>query len=139
LRYKRLSRKLCDPVSPQIPVCKNNCVCRHLKVMCINFDNMHSVDLVVCSCAPAAQQLINMGYFPCAPLAPTLAVSLKVLTLVKHLFVRIPPNTSAWCEAFESYLGGMGYNVDAKEGIRRRFSNAYHWYCILDLMVDEYV
>ena len=79
--------------------------------------DMHSVDLVVCSCAPAAQQLINMGYFPCAPLVPTPAVSLKVLTLVIHLFVRIPPNTSAWCEAFESYLGGMGYNVDAKLGL----------------------
>ena len=39
LRYKRLSRKLHDPVSPQIPVCKNNCVCCHLKVMCINFDS----------------------------------------------------------------------------------------------------
>ena len=78
---------------------------------------MHSVDLVVCFCAPAAQQLINMGYFPCAPLAPTLAVSLKVLTLVKHLFVHIPSNTSAWCEAFESYLGGMRYNVDAKVGL----------------------
>ena len=79
--------------------------------------DMHSIDLVVCSCAPAAQQLIHMGYFPCAPLAPTLAVSLKVLTLVKNLFVCMPPNTSVWCEAFESYLGGMGYNVDAKVGL----------------------
>ena len=78
---------------------------------------MHSVDLVVCSCAPAAQQLIHMGYFPCALLAPTLAVSLKVLTLVKHLFVRTPPNISAWCETFGSYVGGMGYNVDAKIGL----------------------
>ena len=79
--------------------------------------DMHSIDLLVCSCAPAAQQLIHMGYFPCAPLAPTLAVCLKVLTLVKHLFVHMPPNTSAWCEAFESYLGGMGYSVDAKVGV----------------------
>ncbi|KIM66636.1 hypothetical protein SCLCIDRAFT_110141, partial [Scleroderma citrinum Foug A] len=100
LRYQRLSRKLRDPVTPQLLICKNNCVCHHLKVVCINFDNMHSVDLVVCSCAPAAQQLIHMGYFPCAPLAPTLAVSLKVLTLVKQLFVRTPPNISAWCETF---------------------------------------
>ncbi|KIM50444.1 hypothetical protein SCLCIDRAFT_47385, partial [Scleroderma citrinum Foug A] len=100
---------------------------------------MHSIDLMVCSCAPAAQQLLQMGYFPCAPLAPTLAVSVKVLTLIKHLLVCIPPNTSAWCEALESYLRGMGYYVDAKEGIRRRFSNAYHWFCILDITVDEYV
>ncbi|KAI6012897.1 hypothetical protein BKA83DRAFT_4466295 [Pisolithus microcarpus] len=51
----------------------------------------------------------------------------------------MPPNTSAWCESFEAYLAGMGYKVDTKEGIRRRFSNAYHWYCILELSLDEYV
>ena len=78
---------------------------------------MHSIDLMVCSCAPAAQQLLQMGYSPCAPLAPTLAVSVKVLTLIKHLLVHIPPNTSAWCEALESYLRGMGYYVDAKVGL----------------------
>ncbi|KIM60177.1 hypothetical protein SCLCIDRAFT_124774 [Scleroderma citrinum Foug A] len=100
---------------------------------------MQSIGLLVCSCATAAQQLLQLGYFPCAPLAPTLAVSLKVLTFVKKLFVHIPPNTSAWCEAFQSYLGSMGYTIDAKDGIRRRFSNAYHWYCILDITVDQYI
>ena len=75
---------------------------------------MQSVDILVCSCATAAQQLLQMGYFPCAPLGPTLAVSLRVLTFVKQLFVHMPPNTSAWCEAFQSYLGSMGFTIDAK-------------------------
>ncbi|KAL4076552.1 hypothetical protein V8B97DRAFT_2021915 [Scleroderma yunnanense] len=93
---------------------KGQCVCHHLKVECINFDNIQTIDLVVCSYTTAIQQLLQMDYFPCASLAPTLPVSLKLLNLVKHLFVHIPPNTSAWCEALQSYLGGMGYSVDFK-------------------------
>ncbi|KAL4061842.1 hypothetical protein J3A83DRAFT_4365119 [Scleroderma citrinum] len=99
--------------------------------------DIQTIGIVVCSCITAVQQLLQMGYFPCAPLAPTLAVSLKLLNLVKHLFVHIPPNISAWCEALQSYLGSMGYSVDSK--VRLLFSNAYHWHCILEITVDEYV
>ncbi|KAI6111411.1 hypothetical protein F5141DRAFT_1003505, partial [Pisolithus sp. B1] len=72
------------------------------------------IDLMVCSCAPAALQLLWMGYFPCAPLGPTLAVSLQLVSLVRQLFMRMPLNTSAWCESFEAYLAGMGYKVNTK-------------------------
>ncbi|KAI6151568.1 hypothetical protein BKA82DRAFT_3974066, partial [Pisolithus tinctorius] len=43
---------------------------------------LQMVDLTVCPCAPAALQLLQMGYFPSAPLGPTLAVSLQLLSLV---------------------------------------------------------
>ncbi|KAI6039182.1 hypothetical protein EDC04DRAFT_2568813 [Pisolithus marmoratus] len=98
-----------------------------------------SVDLTVCPCEPAALQLLQMGFFPCAPLGPTLAVSLQVLSLVRQLFMRMPPNVSAWCESLEAYLGGMGYKVDTKGGLHPRFGNAYHWYCILKISLDEYI
>ncbi|KAF9243576.1 hypothetical protein BU15DRAFT_59931 [Melanogaster broomeanus] len=39
---------------------------------------------------------------------------IKVLCLVKELFVHIPPNISAWCEALESFFRSLGYKVDAK-------------------------
>ncbi|KAI6135372.1 hypothetical protein EDD17DRAFT_1779101 [Pisolithus thermaeus] len=94
---------------------------------------------MVCPCAPAALQLLCMGYFPCAPLGPTLAVSLQLLSLVRQLFMQMPPNTSAWCESFEAYLAVMGYRMDTKEGMCRSFSNAYHWYCILEMSLDEHV
>ncbi|KAL4061864.1 hypothetical protein V8B97DRAFT_2027067 [Scleroderma yunnanense] len=126
-----------DPITPWPQICKGQCVCHHLKVECINYDNIQTIGIVVCSCITAVQQLLQMSYFPCAPLAPTLAVSLKLLNLVKHLFVHIPPNISAWCEALQSYLGSMGYSVDSK--VRLLFSNAYHWHCILEITVDEYV
>ncbi|KAI6137009.1 hypothetical protein F5141DRAFT_996085 [Pisolithus sp. B1] len=37
------------------------------------------VDLMVCLCVPAAIQLLQMGFFLCAPLGLTLAISLPVL------------------------------------------------------------
>ncbi|KAI6104219.1 hypothetical protein F5141DRAFT_979033, partial [Pisolithus sp. B1] len=62
-----------------------------------------------------------------------------LLSLVRQLFMWMPPNTSAWCESFEAYLAVMGYRMDTKEGMHRRFSNAYHWYCILEMSLDEHV
>ncbi|KAI5988461.1 hypothetical protein F5J12DRAFT_703033, partial [Pisolithus orientalis] len=87
---------------------------RKLRVICIDFNALQSVDLAVCPCAPAALQLLWMGYFPCAPLGPTLAVSLQLLGFVQQLFMCIPPITSAWCESLEAYLAAMGYKVDTK-------------------------
>ncbi|KAF9230366.1 hypothetical protein BU15DRAFT_57316 [Melanogaster broomeanus] len=124
LEYKRLSDNLRNEVVRESSICGNDCPKRKLKIVRVTF----SV-LTVCPCMPAALQLLRKGYFPCAPLTPMLAVHIKVLCLVKELFVRIPPNTSAWCEALESFFRSLGYKVDAKEGIRRQFSNAYHWYC----------
>ncbi|KIK24162.1 hypothetical protein PISMIDRAFT_646625, partial [Pisolithus microcarpus 441] len=138
LSYWRLSNHFRNPVNYELPMC--NCqLSQRLKVICIHFDGLRHVDLVVCPCVPAALQLLWMGYFPCAPLGPSLAVSLQLLSLVRQLFMQMPPNTSAWCKSFEAYLAGMGYRVDTKEGIRRRFSNAYHWYCILEISLDEHV
>ncbi|KAI5980967.1 hypothetical protein EDD15DRAFT_2392327 [Pisolithus albus] len=138
LSYWQLSNRFRNPVDYELLTC--NCqLTRNLKVICIEFNGLRHVDLTICPCAPAALQLLWIGYFPCAPLGPTLAVSLQLLSLVRQLFMRMPLNTSAWCESFEAYLAGMGYKVDTKEGIRRRFSNAYHWYCILELSLDEYV
>ncbi|KAI5983957.1 hypothetical protein EDD15DRAFT_2390612 [Pisolithus albus] len=137
LSYRRLSNRFRNPVNYEPPTL----VECHFPV-CLGalfMVGLRHVDLVVCPCVPAALQLLWMGYFPCAPLGPSLAVSLQFLSLVRQLFMRMPPNTSAWCESFEAYLAGMGYRVDTKEGIRRRFSNAYHWYCILEISLDEHV
>ncbi|KAI6109939.1 hypothetical protein F5141DRAFT_1064026 [Pisolithus sp. B1] len=42
-------------------------------------------------------------------------------------------------ESLEVYLGGMGYKVDTKGGIQQRFGNAYYWYCILEISLEEYI
>jgi hypothetical protein len=71
----------------------------------------------MCSCNTAARQLVSRGFFPCAPIAPTLAVDIRVLQLVKELFVRLAPNVTGWCDAFEALLDGMGYRVSAKVSV----------------------
>lgn len=69
------------------------------------------IELMVCTCAPAATQLMERALFPCAPLYPTLAVDLSLLDFVKKLFLRLPPNLSGWCEALEDFLDCRGYRL----------------------------
>ncbi|KAF8833999.1 hypothetical protein BDN67DRAFT_985641, partial [Paxillus ammoniavirescens] len=56
-----------------------------------------------------------MGLFPCAPVAPSLAVDLRVLQFVKTLFMQQTPNMTAWCEAVEVFLAGRGYTFAGKQ------------------------
>lgn len=69
------------------------------------------LEIRVCACTTAALQLLNRGLFPCAPVAPTLAVDMKLLELVRELFLRMPPNVTAWCDTLESFLGERRYKL----------------------------
>ena len=69
-----------------------------------------------------------MGLFPASPLRPTLAVDLNMLDYVNELFVRSPPNTTAWCDSLEAFLGSRSYKLESRDAIRRRFGNALQWY-----------
>lgn len=69
------------------------------------------IEIHACQCVPAALQLLARGLFPCAPIAPTLAVDLKMLDFVRELFVRMPPNITSWSEAVEAFLGKRGYKL----------------------------
>ncbi|KAF9235687.1 hypothetical protein BU15DRAFT_89478 [Melanogaster broomeanus] len=80
--------------------------------------------LSICRCCPAPLQLIALGLFGCAPVLPSLAVDVRVLELVKGLFVHMTPNMSGWTEALEGFLNDRGLN---------------HWYIILALTVAEHV
>ncbi|KAF8834234.1 hypothetical protein BDN67DRAFT_992712 [Paxillus ammoniavirescens] len=80
-----------------------------------------------------------MGFFGCAPITPSLAVDLRLLQFVKTLFVRLTPNTTAWCEALAVFLQQRGYGLTTQENLRRRFSNAYHWYIVLVVHNKELV
>ena len=50
-------------------------------------------------------------------MAPSLAVDLRVLEFVCLLFVRHSPNQTAWCDAVETFLDGMGYKLKSKVSI----------------------
>lgn len=54
------------------------------------------------------------GLFACAPVAPSLAVDLRILELVMNLFARMTPNSTAWCEALETFLNERGYKLNTQ-------------------------
>jgi hypothetical protein len=72
------------------------------------------MELYVCHCSPAALQLLTHSLFPCAPLEPSLAVDLKMLQFTNELFLRSPPNNTAWCDTLETYLGSRGYKLTTR-------------------------
>lgn len=70
--------------------------------------------LVVCTCTEPALQLLSRGFFPCAPTEPTLAVDLNVLDFARELFVNAAPNTTAWCDTLEGFLGSCKFKLTTR-------------------------
>ncbi|KAJ6487508.1 hypothetical protein DFH09DRAFT_948543, partial [Mycena vulgaris] len=68
------------------------------------------------------------GFFPCAPVEPTVAVELQVLEFVMQLSLNMPPNNTALTKTLESYLDSLGYKLDNRDALRRCFGNALEWY-----------
>ncbi|KAF7305868.1 CxC2 domain-containing protein [Mycena chlorophos] len=97
--------------------------------------------LRICSCksrtAPA--QLLRVGLFPCSPCNPTLAVDIQLLDFVRHLYLRIAPNNTAFCRALESTLGDRGLKFFEGEQLRIRFNNAFQWYLDLVTLTNKHI
>lgn len=75
---------------------------------------------------PVAQQLLKHGAFPCAPISPSLAVNIVLLEFMRTLFVRIPPNTSSFCEALEAFLEDQGFKLQTKVSFLFQWSMSMH-------------
>ena len=88
--------------------------------------DLQAIQMYTCACSPAALQLLSRGLFPCAPTAPTLAVDLNMLDLVRELFLRVPPNTTAWSETLESFLGQRRYKLTTKVSSFQNMSGSDH-------------
>ena len=104
--------------------------------MCVYMDQLETVHITVCACRSAPVLLVQLGLFPCAPISPTLAVSIDMLEFVSELFVHVSPNDRAWAATLEKYLKTRGHVFKAKDSLRRRFSNALLHYQILVRLVN---
>ncbi|KAG6823424.1 hypothetical protein H0H92_010270 [Tricholoma furcatifolium] len=128
MTYLYQSQSLREPVS----VASYTCSCgasRSLEVILLTFDSLLKINLTICACVPTAPlQLLERGFFACAPLFPSLAIELKVLDFVSELFVNIAPNCTAWCNTVEKFLARRAYRLQAEGSLRKRFSNALVWY-----------
>ncbi|KAG2125135.1 hypothetical protein DEU56DRAFT_693213, partial [Suillus clintonianus] len=71
--------------------CGTGCRTRNIKVACVFFDAFEEITIIACPCSPAPLQLLRRGLFPCAPLAPSLAVDLRLLEFVRLLFLSSVP------------------------------------------------
>ncbi|KAJ7118701.1 hypothetical protein C8R43DRAFT_1091017 [Mycena crocata] len=95
------------------------CIKRNLKVAIVRMTAIEHCSVGVCDCNPAPMQLVRAGLFPCSPLHPTLAVDMQVLDFAMELFLHLPPNNTAWCNALEAFLGSRGFKLTTKSFARR--------------------
>ncbi|KAF7364466.1 hypothetical protein MSAN_01108000 [Mycena sanguinolenta] len=104
---------------------------------------LEEITIRICPCSLAAPQLLQRGYFACAPLEPTLAIELRLLEFVRRLFLNIAPNNTALANTLETFLDSMGYKLENRDALRRRFGNALDWYIsmrhLLDSQIDDMV
>ncbi|KAG6809758.1 hypothetical protein H0H92_014854 [Tricholoma furcatifolium] len=128
MTYLSESQSLREPV----PVASSTCSCgsgRSIDIILLTFDSLQKIKLGICPCMPSAPlQLLQRGFFACAPLFPSLAVELKVLDFASELFVHIAPNNTAWCKSVERFLARRGYRLQTEGSLRKRFSNSLVWY-----------
>ncbi|KAK7007314.1 hypothetical protein R3P38DRAFT_2553906 [Favolaschia claudopus] len=116
------------------------CECNQvsLKVAIVRFHCIDDVRIHVCKCNPASVQLMRLGAFGSAPLMPSLAVDLRVLEFTRTLFLAISPNNTAISQALETFLSAMGYQLDNRNSLRRRFANALMWYTHLKNLLKSH-
>lgn len=91
----------------------------------------------MCPCSPADELLAN-GYFPSAPLRPSVAFDIRVLEFARELYLRSSPNWSAFAAALDSYLRGLGYPVPGVERTRHKLAKACRYYALLLVEADPY-
>ncbi|KAJ7577603.1 hypothetical protein C8J56DRAFT_1060774 [Mycena floridula] len=134
--YKVLIQSTCS--LSQMDVVRNPEKCygcsegRIVTVNCIYFDRITILKL--CTCTLISVQLLQRGFFPCAPKLPSLAVDINMLDFMNRLFVNIPPNHSAWSTTLEEHLRYRNYQLDTQNTFRKKFTTALQWYTSL---VDE--
>jgi hypothetical protein len=70
--------------------------------------------LSICDCHPAGAQLVEMGYFPCAPIRPTFAFDINLLEFVTIASHHMAPNVTGWSSTLQYFLSIRGYLVGEK-------------------------
>lgn len=78
------------------------------------FQGCENITINTCRCRPAPSQLIELGLFGCAPVAPTLAVDIEVLQFCRKTFLHLPPNVTGWAHAIEAFLDLKGIEFTAQ-------------------------
>src|SRR5258708_4812064 len=86
--------------------------------------HLETVSIQYCAKRPVAEQLVQHGLFPCAPLRPTLAIDIFMLEWATTLFLHMAPNVCAWTMTTEIMLKQEGYAFDTSDSLHHHFNNA---------------
>ncbi|KIJ30957.1 hypothetical protein M422DRAFT_783872 [Sphaerobolus stellatus SS14] len=95
--------------------------------------------LFFCDCRPAAATLVRAGLFPCTPLQPSIAFDINLLELITYNMAYTAPNLHGWALSLEWFWKERGYILGTREVLRKRFSNAFHWFTYLQEQVAKEV
>jgi hypothetical protein len=82
--------------------------------------------LSVCKCYPASIQLLDIGYFPCAPVRPTLAFDINLLELVTIASHYMALNVTGWSSSLQEFLSIRGYPLGEKVWTSEQFLRDEH-------------
>lgn len=66
------------------------------------------IQVFVCACAPACEQLLSRGYFPSAPMSPSMAFSTALLEFISIHSLNVAPNSTAWSDTLETFWSRRG-------------------------------
>lgn len=111
------------------------------------FVDIRACRLRICACRPAPEQLLALGFFPCAPRRPTVAFSLRLLEFLSLHDLHVAPNVRAWASTLQMFWTRRGHMSNEKVrcsldrqivlscgvqlDFRKRLGNALRWYEVL--------
>lgn len=81
--------------------------------------------------ARPASCLLALGFFPSAPIRPSFAFELSMMDFAHQLYLRSPPNRTAWASTLDYILRQRGYTLRGSDPIHRRFAKAARYYSLL--------
>ncbi|KIJ30222.1 hypothetical protein M422DRAFT_187417, partial [Sphaerobolus stellatus SS14] len=129
--------------SPPLPRQRRPCTCgwrkKRIPVQVAFWNYIETVFITYCHCTPASATLIKMGLFGCAPIEPSMAFDINLLGLIQMNMTFLAPNVGGWALTLETFWRERGYSLGQRECVRRRFSNALHWYTVLLESVNKLV
>jgi hypothetical protein len=106
---------------------ERECTCTKLQVLRIvvvrwDCEHLHSSDAIlmlllalgeievtICQCRPAPDQLIAQGLFPCAPIQPSLAADIKLLEFMSASSIHLTLNLTGWASLLEEFWELNGF------------------------------
>ncbi|KAH7100406.1 hypothetical protein BKA62DRAFT_620099, partial [Auriculariales sp. MPI-PUGE-AT-0066] len=92
-----------------------------------------------CRCRPAWLQLLVRGFFPCAPVRPSMAFSIRLLSWFTCMSLHLAPNTTAWAAVLAMFWERHSVRTKHESDLRKRLAASCSWFEVLENRKDAYI